>query len=207
MLRKLLLMSLVLALSHTAQGAITLSAINQEVVVGSTNVQVAIFANGPDALNGLQFVVALNDGGPLAGGTETARITGVSLDQTIWDVNPAVGAVSTPALLELTTPNIPNGSTAVTFTGATNATSVVANGVLAFFNVNVSTKNVGDTIVVNPNFLPNFGLALGPNLARIELLTSPGRINIVAVPEPSAVGLLLVGLGTAVMRRRRRFVG
>lgn len=199
-------LSLVLALSHVAQGAITLSAVNQSVVVGSTDVRVAIFANGPEALNGLQFVVALNDGGPLAGGTESARITGVSLDQTIWDVNPAVGTVSTPALLELTTPNIPNGATSATFIGATNSSSVTANGALAFFNVNVSTKNVGDTIVVNPNFITNFGQALGPNLARIELLTSPGIITIVAVPEPTSISLLLLGLGTAVMRRRRRIV-
>ena len=91
-----------------------------------------------------------------------------------------------------------------TFIGATNSSSVVANGALAFFTVNVSSKNVGDTIVVNPNFLANFGQALGPNLARIDLLTSPGIITILAVPEPSSVCMLLLGLGTAVMRRRRR---
>jgi hypothetical protein len=205
LLRNLVLLStLVAALSHTAQGAITLSALNQNVVVGTNNVRVGIFANGPDALNGLQFVVGLNDGGPLAGGTETARITAVSLDQTIWDVNSTVGVVSTPALLELTTPNIPNAATAATFTGATNSTSVVANGALAFFTVDVSSKNIGDTIVVNPSLLANFAQAIGPTLNRIDLLSTTGTITIVAVPEPSSIGLLVVGLGAAVMRRRRR---
>lgn len=207
MLRNLVCLSLVAVLSHVAQGAITLSVANQSVVVGSTDVRVAIFAAGPDALNSLQFVVALNDGGPLANGTETARITGVSLDQTIWDVNPTVGTVSTPALLELTTPNIPNGATIATFLGTSNSTSVVANGALAFFNVNVSSKNVGDTIVVNPNFSVAFATAQGPNLAPIQLLSTTGTITIVAVPEPSSVCLLLACLGTAVMRRRRRIVG
>jgi len=201
-----LLSTFVIALSHVAEGAITLSALNQEVVVGTTNVRVGIFANGPDALNGLQFVVGLNDGGGLAGGTESARITASSLDQTIWDVDPTVGIASTPALLELTTPNIPSAATAATFTGATNSTSVIANGALVFFTVDVSSKNIGDTIVVNPNFVANFAAALGPNLAPIQLFSTTGTISIVAVPEPSSVCLLMVGLGAAVMRRRRKSV-
>ncbi len=204
MLRNLVLLSLVIASSHVAQGAITLSAVNQNAVFGSTSVRIGIFANGPDSLNGLQFVLGLNDGGPLAGGTESARITGVTLDQTIWDVDPTVGGISTPALLALTTPNIPNGATAATFTGATNSSSIVANGALAFFTVDVSSKNVGDTIVVNPNFLASFAQALGPNLAPVQLLSTSGVITIVAVPEPSSVSLLALGFGAAVMRRRRK---
>jgi hypothetical protein len=177
---------------------------NIDVVQGSTNVQIPVYVSGLDSLNAVALAFGLGDGGPVLGGTETAQIISFSLDQTIWDTNPTIGVVSTSALgTPASTPLLPSAATVLDLPGASSTSFVIPNGVLAYFNVDFSSKSLGSKIQLNPN-IAGFSDAFSINAVRISTTFNSGTATITAVPEPSSISLfafILTMIGIPLRRR------
>lgn len=196
-------LGVLLCLAPHSQAAITLSVADQNVAAGTPSLIVPVLISGPDAMASMTMAIGLNDGGVAGGGTETALMSSFSIDQSIWDTNPAIGSVTSPLLASITTnPVFPTGASVMNF-NMTPSSTLVPNGTLAFITVNLTTKNAGDTIVVNPDF---FGLTkfVDSQAGTITKAISPGTIRIVAVPEPSGLAIVSCLLSGFVISRRRR---
>ncbi|QDV27403.1 PEP-CTERM sorting domain-containing protein [Aureliella helgolandensis] len=195
------------ALTSVASAALTLSTEDIFVSEGTQEIVIGLNIAGTDALNGMTLGFGLNDGGTIVGGTETALITGFSLDQTIWDTDTSLGTVVTPALASASASvPFPNGATILNLPGVTPSTSVSANGVAVFLTLDISSKVAGDTILLNPDFIvgnQHFSVLLGPDNTAIELTSRSGLLTVTAVPEPASLTLLTALLGGGFLRRRR----
>jgi len=192
-------------ISPHAVAGIVISIDDWDVMRGTTSFRIPVFVSGPDMLNGISLAFGLGDGGPAVGGTETATITGFSLDQTIWDTNPLVGFVSTPGLgTPSPTPLLPSGATVLNLPGASSTSFVNPNGVLVFFTADFSAKPVGSSVRLDPNIL-NFTVANSTNAAPISLSFRSGMASVTAVPEPGSIGLLIGALAGVTILRTRHF--
>lgn len=173
----------------------------------STLIRVAVRSSGPDRLNNLALAFGLGDGGPVVGGDETATIVGYSLDQTIWDSDGRIGETDTSAALGLVSlePALPSGATVLNLPGAGLTSSVDANGVLAYFDLNLATRIDKITpLRLDPNIL-GFTAAQGPSQTNVNFTSNAGTLRFTAVPEPSALfSTSLLGALTLLSRKRRR---
>lgn len=204
-MKNLHLVGLVLTLGFTpsVQADLILNVENVSVLEGITTARIGVRVSGPDRINNMTLAFGLGDGGDVAGGTERARIVGFSLDQTIWDTNPSVGLVSTPQLGAATpVPALPSAATTLNLPGASLTSSVDANGYVAFFDVDIASRQDRSPLRLDANFF-NFTVIQGANQTPISFTSSTGMLT--AVPEPSSA---LVGLlGWLAMARRRRRQG
>lgn len=104
-------------------------------------------------------------------GEPAVQATGVSLDGTAWDTDPAVGVVDTPNVKGVTANRaFPTGSTVIDIFGAAadSFVSVAANQPIVFVELDLSSRVPGDTVELTPN-VNNFSVAIGPNLAPIDV--------------------------------------
>lgn len=202
MYKCVLAFAVAMVMCSSARGDLVLSIDDIQVPDTASVVRVAVKVSGPDPINNISLAFGLGDGGADFGGTELAKITGFSLDQTIWDVDAGVGSVSTPALGSASmTPPAPTGATVLNLAGATGTTAAPSStGVLAYFDLNLAARSDRTSpLVLNPNFA-SFTSPQGPSQATIRFSAQSGTLRFTAVPEPSSIVLLTLTAGWPLMQ-------
>lgn len=163
------------------------------IVAAETSYFVGVTSVGSSAdLNALTLAVGLNDGGVDHGGTESAVIRSIELDQTVWDTDAAVGSTTTPGIAEVTsTPGIDRAATVVDLFGAaSNSQVAVEDGSeVASLELDLSAKQVGDTVQVFLDF-EGRGEAVGPEAERIEFVQQVGTLTITVRGDANGDGRL-----------------
>ena len=159
-------------------------------------------------LNAISIALGLGDGGSSQGGTETAQIIGGTLDQSVWDEDAATGAVSSPAILEVSnTPALPETASVFDLFGAGANTSVTVNSgdPLLFAESDLSSKTPGDTVILNSNF-GGFSTAVGPNAVELDVTgTASSTLQITVLGDANGDGRLTnVDIGPFLMALTNR---
>lgn len=150
-----------------------------------------------DAFNSFTLSFGVGDGGLAAGAGaddgDNLPISGFSLGSmfggTDFSANISAGGLGQSAI-----------QIAFTRAGGNTAT-LPANGILASFTLDTTGTTAGQAFVLNPNLGGN-SAAFDGNAAPIALSPSNGFLQVVAVPEPSSLGVLACFAGIALRRRR-----
>jgi len=167
------------------------------VAVGSAET-LTFSASGPDAVSSFDFDLVIEDGGAIAGGTDTDPSI-VSFASTGF-LSAASPALSTDTPLAI------NGNITLA-TGASVAPGAAPNP-FALLTLDTSSLSVGDTFTValaGAGFDTNF-LDVDSNV--VETNFSPFVVEVVgaespSIPEPSSIAVLIALGGVSLMRRKR----
>ena len=175
------------------------------VVEGTPSIDIPVLITGGEDIASAALWFSVGDAGPFFNGTETITISAVDFTTgTIWagqslDTSlglPSPGPAMQIANVKLTTQNL----------------NVVAAGLLMTFTLDLSTAEVGEFLLLDPNLM-NMTEAANGQLVPVNLnltfnsgsLTITSGTNGSVHPEPSSLLLFAVGVvGIAGYNRKRK---
>ncbi|MFK7735475.1 MAG: hypothetical protein AB8B50_05590 [Pirellulaceae bacterium] len=147
--------------------------VRERVVASGGSYFMPIYASSSLPVNAVSIAVGLNDGGAGHGGSETALLQGVSLDQTLWDIEPAVGSETLPGVEAVALAPAGTAASLVHIFGSGVESSVIPDSEtpIAFVEIDLSGKTHGEELVVMLDFAGH-SAGVSPGAEAFEAVTS-----------------------------------